>query len=57
MAFRYSPLAAALGLAFSSATWAQPASEVVLGEIQVRGDSQQQEAGYNPPTATSATKI
>ena len=28
MALRYSPLAAALGLAFSGAAWAQHASEV-----------------------------
>ena len=56
MAFRYSPLAAALGLAFSGAAWAQQASEVVLDEVQVRSD-RQPDSGYNPPTATSATKI
>ena len=56
MALRYSPLAAALGLAFSGAAWAQQASEVVLEEVQVRSD-RQPDSGYNPPTATSATKI
>ncbi|CUA99940.1 TonB-dependent receptor [Comamonas thiooxydans] len=56
MALRYSPLAAALGLAFSGAAWAQQASEVVLDEVQVRSD-RQPDSGYNPPTATSATKI
>ncbi|WEE79249.1 TonB-dependent siderophore receptor [Comamonas testosteroni] len=56
MALRYSPLAAALGLAFSGAAWAQQASEVVLDEVQVRSD-RQPDSSYNPPTATSATKI
>ncbi len=56
MALRYSPLAAALGLAFSSAAWAQKAPEVVLDEVQVRSD-RQPDSSYNPPTATSATKI
>ena len=56
MALRYSPLAAALGLAFSGAAWAQQASEVTLGEVQVRSD-RQLDPSYNPPTATSATKI
>ncbi|MEF8690423.1 UNVERIFIED_CONTAM: TonB-dependent siderophore receptor [Comamonas sp. A-3] len=56
MALRYSPLAAALGLAFSGAAWAQQASEVVLDEVQVRSD-RQSDSSYNPPTATSATKI
>ncbi len=56
MALRYSPLAAALGLAFSGAAWAQQASEVVLDEVQVRSD-RQLDPSYNPPTATSATKI
>lgn len=56
MALRYSPLAAALGLAFSSAVWAQKAPEVVLDEVQVRSD-RQPDSSYNPPTATSATKI
>ena len=56
MALRYSPLAAALGLAFSGAAWAQQASEVVLDEVQVRSDHQL-DPSYNPPTATSATKI
>ncbi|BDR08027.1 TonB-dependent siderophore receptor [Comamonas thiooxydans] len=56
MALRYSPLAAALGLAFSGAAWAQKAPEVVLDEVQVRSD-RQPDSSYNPPTATSATKI
>ena len=56
MSLRYSPLAAALGLAFSGAAVAQQASEVVLEEVQVRSD-RQIEPSYNPPTATSATKI
>jgi len=56
MVLRYSPLAAALGLAFSGAAWAQKAPEVVLDEVQVRSD-RQPDSSYNPPTATSATKI
>ena len=54
MSVRYSPLAAALGLAFSGTAMAQQASEVVLEEVQVRSD-RQIEPSYNPPTATSAT--
>lgn len=56
MALRYSPLAAALGLAFSGAASAQQASEVTLEEVQVRSD-RQHDPSYNPPTATSATKV
>lgn len=56
MALRYSPLAAALGLAFSGAAVAQQAVEVTLQEVQVRSN-REVEPSYNPPTATSATKI
>jgi catecholate siderophore receptor len=56
MALRYTPLAAALGLAFSGAAMAQQAAEVTLQEVQVRS-SREVEPSYNPPTATSATKI
>lgn len=56
MALRYSPLAAALGLAFSSAAMAQQAAEATLQEVQVRS-TREVEPSYNPPTATSATKI
>ncbi|MFD2754308.1 TonB-dependent receptor [Comamonas terrae] len=56
MALRYTPLAAALGLAFSGAAVAQQAAEVTLQEVQVRSD-REVEPSYNPPTATSATKV
>ncbi|CAM4305983.1 TonB-dependent siderophore receptor [Comamonas aquatilis] len=56
MVLRYSPLAAALGLAFSGAVMAQQAAEVTLGEVQVQS-GRELAPSYNPPTATSATKM
>lgn len=56
MVLRYSPLAAALGLAFSGAVMAQQAAEATLGEVQVQS-GRELAPSYNPPTATSATKM
>ena len=57
MALRYPSLTAALGLAISGTAMAQQQPpEVMLEEVQVRSD-RQLDPSYNPPTATSATKI
>ena len=56
MALRYKPLAAALGLAFSGLSMAQQNAEVTLQEVQIQS-GRETEPSYNPPTATSATKI
>lgn len=56
MVLRYSPLAAALGLAFSGSVMAQQATEATLSEVQVQS-GRELAPSYNPATATSATKI
>ena len=56
MTFRYLPLVAALAQVFSGGAMAQQAPEPTLKEIQIRSD-RELEPAYNPPTATSATKI
>lgn len=56
MTFRYLPLVAALAQAFSGGAMAQQAPEPTLKEVQIRSD-RELEPAYNPPTATSATKI
>lgn len=56
MTFRYLPLAAALALAYSGGAMAQQRAEPTLQEVQIRSD-REAEPTYNPPTATSATKI
>ncbi|WP_026437331.1 TonB-dependent siderophore receptor [Acidovorax sp. JHL-9] len=56
MTFRYLPLVAALAQAFSGGAVAQQAPEPTLKEVQIRSDRELDPA-YNPPTATSATKI
>ncbi|MCT9811076.1 TonB-dependent siderophore receptor [Acidovorax sp. Be4] len=56
MAMTYRPLVAALGLAISGGAFAQQAAQATLGEIQIRS-ARELEPTYNPPTATSATKI
>ena len=56
MALRFTPLAAALAYAFMGGAWAQAAPDATLEEVTVQS-GRELEASYNPPTATSATKV
>ncbi|MGE8318537.1 MAG: TonB-dependent receptor [Comamonas sp.] len=52
----YRPLVAALGMAFAGSAAAQQSAEATLDTLQVTGN-RNLEPSYNPPTATSATKV